>query len=305
MTGNGSESHAAYYPIRIVSAETGINAITLRAWERRYGLIEPKRTAKGHRLYTEQDIQLIKRVIALLNRGIPISQAQAMLANGEADLDTPLTAAKPSQWQHYRELLQQATQDFDDRLLASTFDEVSQFFPVELALRFLFVPFYRQLRENSTQTLGSARLCFFTSFLQARLAWRLSESGTTPEQPRILLANCTRDSEINLLLLGLLIRQLGLGATRLSGLMALEQIIPLLNECRHWPVAVLQIEATPSTERIQQLHKIAAETGCPLFVTGQSSEFDSQLRQQGLVPLGDDYQIAALNVRDIVQGMTA
>ncbi|MDO6806351.1 hypothetical protein Q4595_28095, partial [Wenyingzhuangia sp. 1_MG-2023] len=85
---------------------------------------------------------------------------------------------------------------------------------------------------------------------------------------RILLANCTRDSEINLLLLGLLIRQLGLGATRLSGLMALDQIILLLNECRHWPVAVLQIEVIPSTERIQQLHTIAAETGCPLFVTG-------------------------------------
>jgi len=50
----------AYFPIRVVSSETGVNAITLRAWERRYGLITPKRTAKGHRLYTEQDIRLIR-----------------------------------------------------------------------------------------------------------------------------------------------------------------------------------------------------------------------------------------------------
>ena len=83
MSNPASDPQMAYYTIRIVSSETGVNAITLRAWERRYGLITPKRTAKGHRLYTEQDIRLIRQVVALLNRGIPISQAQAMINNGE------------------------------------------------------------------------------------------------------------------------------------------------------------------------------------------------------------------------------
>ena len=39
------------FPIRTVSAETGVNPITLRAWERRYGLVNPRRTDTGHRLY--------------------------------------------------------------------------------------------------------------------------------------------------------------------------------------------------------------------------------------------------------------
>ncbi|HWT28549.1 MAG TPA: MerR family DNA-binding transcriptional regulator, partial [Methylophilaceae bacterium] len=38
------------FPIRTVAALTGINPITLRTWERRYGLIAPIRTPKGHRL---------------------------------------------------------------------------------------------------------------------------------------------------------------------------------------------------------------------------------------------------------------
>lgn len=38
------------YPIRTVSDLTGVNATTLRAWERRYGLIKPLRTDTGHRL---------------------------------------------------------------------------------------------------------------------------------------------------------------------------------------------------------------------------------------------------------------
>lgn len=79
MASSTPDNQAAYYPIRVVSSETGVNAITLRAWERRYGLLTPKRTAKGHRLYSEADIHLIKQVVSLLNRGIPISQAQAML----------------------------------------------------------------------------------------------------------------------------------------------------------------------------------------------------------------------------------
>ena len=40
----------ALYPIREVARLTGINPITLRAWERRYNLIEPVRTESGHRL---------------------------------------------------------------------------------------------------------------------------------------------------------------------------------------------------------------------------------------------------------------
>mgnify|MGYP000620965887 FL=1 len=57
----------AVYPIRTISNLTGVNAVTLRAWERRYGLIRPKRTPKGHRLYTESDLERIKRVLELLD----------------------------------------------------------------------------------------------------------------------------------------------------------------------------------------------------------------------------------------------
>jgi len=44
------------FPIRTVSELTGVNSVTLRAWERRYGLIQPVRKESGHRLYTRQHI---------------------------------------------------------------------------------------------------------------------------------------------------------------------------------------------------------------------------------------------------------
>tara|TARA_R110002050_G_scaffold9504_1_gene33375 strand:+ start:534796 stop:535701 length:906 start_codon:yes stop_codon:yes gene_type:complete len=66
-----------------VSQQTGVAAITLRAWERRYGLIKPERTAKGHRFYTQANIDDIRKIIAWLNRGVAISKVAALLASSE------------------------------------------------------------------------------------------------------------------------------------------------------------------------------------------------------------------------------
>lgn len=69
----------ALYPIREVSRLTGVKPITLRAWERRYELIEPVRTESGHRLYTQQHIELLKQALKLVDEGIPISRVKTVL----------------------------------------------------------------------------------------------------------------------------------------------------------------------------------------------------------------------------------
>jgi DNA-binding transcriptional MerR regulator len=67
------------YPIRTVASLTGVNPITLRAWERRYKLIQPRRTESGHRLYTREDIERIQRVMKFLSQGISISQVKPLV----------------------------------------------------------------------------------------------------------------------------------------------------------------------------------------------------------------------------------
>nr|NLU59304.1 MerR family transcriptional regulator [Pseudomonas sp. BIGb0427] len=66
-------------PIREVTRLTGINPVTLRAWERRYGLIVPQRTGKGHRLYSQEDVQRIQQILTWLDRGAAVSQVKALL----------------------------------------------------------------------------------------------------------------------------------------------------------------------------------------------------------------------------------
>ena len=72
-----------HYPIRTISELTGVPTTTLRAWERRYGLLKPSRTAKGHRLYSGEDIDLIKEIVKLLKSNHTISEAIRIIRNPE------------------------------------------------------------------------------------------------------------------------------------------------------------------------------------------------------------------------------
>ncbi|KJG10783.1 MerR family transcriptional regulator [Photobacterium kishitanii] len=68
------------FAISEVSEITGVNSVTLRAWQRRYGLLIPQRTPKGHRLYTEADIAKIKVILDWLAKGVSIGKVKPLLA---------------------------------------------------------------------------------------------------------------------------------------------------------------------------------------------------------------------------------
>src|SRR5512135_3194178 len=95
-------SQSPTYNLKAVLQETGLGADTLRAWERRYGLPKPQRTAGGHRLYSQWDIYVIKWLLARQKEGLLISRAverwNELAASGEdplAEVRLPF-AAVPS-----------------------------------------------------------------------------------------------------------------------------------------------------------------------------------------------------------------
>ena len=70
-------SEEAKYNIKAVSQKTEIQAVTIRAWERRYGLLEPHRAENGYRLYSERDIAVLEWVKKQVDTGIVISSVVA------------------------------------------------------------------------------------------------------------------------------------------------------------------------------------------------------------------------------------
>ena len=68
------------YPIGEFSKRCGINATTLRAWQRRYGLLTPQRTEGGHRLYSDEDVELALKILDWIKKGVPVSQVRPLLS---------------------------------------------------------------------------------------------------------------------------------------------------------------------------------------------------------------------------------
>lgn len=64
----------AGYSIKAVSQATGLTVATLRAWERRYRVIEPKRDESGHRIYTACDVSRLRRLRETTDRGHQIGK---------------------------------------------------------------------------------------------------------------------------------------------------------------------------------------------------------------------------------------
>lgn len=129
------------YNTRAVTLATGVPTETFRAWERRYGLPRPYRTAANQRLYSEQDIGVISWLRDRTNEGMTISQAIQRLrleCPGVCVADRPagsrLPAVEPDaepRSARLRRRLLDAFGEFDSHAADHVIDEALACFTIE------------------------------------------------------------------------------------------------------------------------------------------------------------------------------
>jgi DNA-binding transcriptional MerR regulator/methylmalonyl-CoA mutase cobalamin-binding subunit len=84
------------YSIKQASIRSGVSVPLIRAWERRYGVVSPKRTASGYRLYDDQAIATLVRVRELTETGWTASEASRAVLAGEISLGAAIREPLPS-----------------------------------------------------------------------------------------------------------------------------------------------------------------------------------------------------------------
>lgn len=102
------------YSIKAVSQATGLSIETLRAWERRYRIVEPERDPNGRRAYRADDVIRLRKLREATERGHPISRL-ARLDDRELDgiLDVqPMPAAAASPARRFSEQMIRAAEDY-------------------------------------------------------------------------------------------------------------------------------------------------------------------------------------------------
>ncbi len=75
--------------IKDVAARTGIAAGTIRMWEQRYGFPVPERTSAGYRVYSEDDVDALRRVLAYRERGLSVPAAVDRARSSDLATDRP------------------------------------------------------------------------------------------------------------------------------------------------------------------------------------------------------------------------
>ncbi|MBZ9781755.1 MerR family transcriptional regulator [Pseudomonas sp. REP124] len=174
-----------WLPIREVARQTGVNAITLRAWERRYGLIVPQRTPKGHRLFSAEHVQRIHNILTWLNRGVAVSQVKQLL-------DTPQAISEPveNDWQRLRQTLLQAVTRLAERSLDDTINQAMALYPPRTLCEQLLMPLLADLEQRWQGQFGAQmERVFFYSWLRSKFGARIYHNNRQLHTSPLLLIN--------------------------------------------------------------------------------------------------------------------
>ncbi len=172
-------------PIREVARLTGVNPVTLRAWERRYGLIAPQRTAKGHRLYSREHVEQIKAILAWLDRGVAVSQVKGLLRSADR-----AGAEQGSQWDDRSQQMLEAVGQLSERCLDDCFNRELALYPPQTLCRQLLLPLLDTLEARWRGRFGGdLERVFFHSWLRSKLGARLYHNNRQHSGEPLLLIN--------------------------------------------------------------------------------------------------------------------
>lgn len=176
MSKNPDEDLEAMFPIGALSDKTGVKTVTLRAWERRHGLLKPRRTPKGHRLFSQHDVVRVRKILELLEQGVPVHRVKSILDGQSAKARlAPLRPGSMPQdedpWRHYNEQFRRWIQKLDSRSLERTYSEITSLYSQDIVARKLILPLYNELQQQSALFPSlSAEQAFLHEFLTAKLS---------------------------------------------------------------------------------------------------------------------------------------
>jgi DNA-binding transcriptional MerR regulator len=83
----------ATYSIGAVARMVRVPPATLRTWEERYAVVQPVRSAGGHRLYSRQDVERLRFVADRVREGISPGDAHRLLSDTPGNLPLPAAEA--------------------------------------------------------------------------------------------------------------------------------------------------------------------------------------------------------------------
>jgi DNA-binding transcriptional MerR regulator len=266
-----------------LSRRVGVSTELLRAWERRYQLLQPARSAKGYRLYTPQDELRVRAMQDQLARGLSAAEAarvarQVAPAGPAYPQVTRPAVGEPSPAEggmamsHYR-ALQQALDAYDESDAHDLLDTMLRELSLTTVLRDIVMPYLAELGERwEAGTIDVAQEHFASNLLRGRLAG-LALGWGQGVGPRAVLA-CPQGElhDLPLMVFGITLNRCGWRVTFLGNN---TPVTDLDSAVRHLEPEIVVLSATtaePFTTGATGLRALATRVPVVLAGAGATPE---------------------------------
>ncbi|WP_263145248.1 MerR family transcriptional regulator [Pseudomonas sp. RIT-PI-AD] len=259
------------FPIREVSRLTGVNPVTLRAWERRYGLIQPTRTDSGHRLYSLADIEAVRSIMDWIERGVAVSKVGTLLARRARPSAEALQPAGVEDRGEWQARIRAALAEFDDLRLERLYGQAFASYTPQVVFQDIFMPVWQEALTHRERFGRTSEWLFLDGFLRARTLQRL-QLGRGHGERRVLLVGWPGQCrELELQVAGLLLAGTSLDILPPSFGQPLAELTLVCEKQR--PEAVVVFSNHPPTAAfVRQLSRLALSLDRPLALAGEAAD---------------------------------
>ncbi len=293
------------FPIREVSRLTGVNPVTLRAWERRYGLIQPTRTESGHRLYSQADIEAVRSILAWIERGVAVSKVGKILAKSSSSKGATAPVyqeVSAGEWAEWQGQVRRAVADFDEPRLDRLYGQIFSSYPLPVVFQDILMPLWQELLIRQDDYGQTSEWLFLDGFLRGRTLQRLQMLRAQVEE-RVLMAPLPGHChELELLVTALLlsgpdtaVSVLGLGQPLAELAMVCERMQP--------QALVLFSNQPPNEELPRTLARLALAVDCPLALAGDAADLaEDSLQGSPIASLGSAGRLMQRRLQQFLAG---
>jgi len=262
-------------------------------------LFKPKRTPKGHRLYSDKDIQRIHQVLALLNKGISIGRVAKAIKENQVEPEPtnllPFRQAKgelqrltAEQRDEYSNTLLNIISDYDVLQLESFHHELFSLYSAESVSKNLILPVLETLniRANQLQSLAG-EYHFYRTFILNRVGGLFVKSLVQNNGKKILLMGLTHDHcDVKLLLFAMPLLRQGYKIINLGCNLSLEAVPMSISASDAEALLLYSDEQGLDGSQAKEFQTIINSLNKPVFIRGDfSAKQQSQLEESGLIRL--------------------